>query len=277
MLEIHTVDNPYFLDYILVDGKKIPALTRKNADFIEAVVRLDSNYGKDLEINPPSKSYDPEKNATSAKGLYCGSTKYWFDQLQVNTEEFKKCVLGTVIAIDRTNSTHIESCVNGRKEMRDRICKECSCYEELKSMLEQPYIVGDFSDKKHLLEILSEGIEQKGKGKNGVRYNLSFASKYCSYAAQFLDADAEYSKYDNVVSKALPIYEKCYLGKTDKKKTEFKISYTQMDENEKLQHRLNLYKQYSDCIESILKVLKEDGIELTRDEFDHIIWYGLKG
>ena len=50
---IITSENPYILDYLLCD-KKRPALTRKNADFIEAVIRLDSNYAKDSYINEPS-------------------------------------------------------------------------------------------------------------------------------------------------------------------------------------------------------------------------------
>ena len=45
-ISIVNSDNPYVLDHI--EGKDtMPALTRKNADFIEAVVRLDSNYAKE--------------------------------------------------------------------------------------------------------------------------------------------------------------------------------------------------------------------------------------
>ena len=49
-IKVISKPDPYALDY--VDGRpdKLPALTRKNADFLEAVVRLDSNYAKDLEI-----------------------------------------------------------------------------------------------------------------------------------------------------------------------------------------------------------------------------------
>lgn len=100
------------MDYIADQNDRIPALTRKNADFIEAVVRLDSNYANDLAITGPDRDYDPEKYAENSNGMYCGSTAYWFEQMKQNND-FKRNVLGAVIAIDRTNSTHLEACING--------------------------------------------------------------------------------------------------------------------------------------------------------------------
>lgn len=97
--EITSNENPYVLDYVAGRTDKLPALTRKNADFIEAVIHLDSNYAKDLEINPPSNGYDPELNVESSNGKYCGSTAYWFNEMKKPNCDFKKCVLGAVISL----------------------------------------------------------------------------------------------------------------------------------------------------------------------------------
>ena len=134
-VKITSNENPYVLDYVAGRTDKLPALTRKNADFIEAVVHLDSNYAKDLEINPPSDGCDPELNVEASNGKYCGSTAYWFNEMKKTNCDFKKCVLGAVIAIDSTNSTHLEAAISGRKSMRDVICRNCKDWHGLVEML----------------------------------------------------------------------------------------------------------------------------------------------
>lgn len=76
-------DEPYRLD-ILVDDRdgkmELPALTRKNAGFIEAVVHLDSNYGRDLDKRSvPEFEVKDDTNPSNLDGKYSGSTAYWFD------------------------------------------------------------------------------------------------------------------------------------------------------------------------------------------------------
>ena len=55
---------------IFQEIKKRPALTRKKANFIEAVIHLYPNYAKDSYINEPSVGYDPEVYAESSNGEY---------------------------------------------------------------------------------------------------------------------------------------------------------------------------------------------------------------
>ena len=114
------------------------------------------------------------------------------------------------------------------------------------------------------------------KNKNGNRFNISFASKFCAYASKFLNCEIEYSKYDNVVSAALPKYVEIYLNEKVKL-SEYKISYNNDDSmNTKLKRILYIYKKYSIVISKILETIKQDGIEITKEEFDHIVWYGMK-
>lgn len=272
-VEIIHSENPYVMDYV-AERLKMPALTRKNADFIEAVVRLDSNYAKDFEIHEPSENYDPEENAESSHGKYCGSTVYWFSELMKTNCNFRKCILGAVIAIDGTNTTHLEASYDGRKTMRNIICDCCNDYHDLVRMLEVPF---KRDNHNHLISLLNQ--KTIAKKDDGPRYNISFATKFCSYAAFFLNANASYSKYDNIVSDALPDYVNEYLG-LKKNITEYKINEYQrreMNDKENFQYRLDVYEKYSNSIKSILDMLQEKGVIVTKDEFDHIVWYGLKG
>ncbi len=261
---IHS-DNPYIMDY-LNEAKTMPALTRKNADFTEAIVGLDSNYAKDSKIIPPDDDFDPELNASKAEGKFCGTTAYWFNEITKPESDFRKCILGAIIAIDTTNSTHLEAAENGRIVMRDRIVKH---YHDLSGLI-AALLTELNGNANHPIVVLTAGI--KAKGKDGIRYNISFASKFCSYACAYLNLSISYSKYDNVVSAALPEYELSYLGRTVKKG---KYKVKQYVKN-RFEHILEVYGNYAECIEAILSTLGDDN-EMTKDELDHIIWYGYKG
>lgn len=259
--------NPYVMDK-LVDYNNIAALTRKNADFIEAIIRLDSNYKKESENKEPDNGFDLEKHSSKAEGLYCGSTKYWFEEMKNDSSKYQDCIWGAVVSIDRSNSTHLETTLNGRYEMAKRIFEKCPNLESLKSELSKEF----FSrDDDHLIAVmLKEGLKSIKDDKD--MYYLSFASKFCSCAAECLGTNPKYSKYDGVVSAALPEYYKAYCGE-DKKKCEFKVNYNASD---KYRNRLKVYEEDSNAISEILESIDEDNT-LTRDEFDHIIWYGMKG
>lgn len=256
-MEIKMDPNPYKLDK--VDG--CAALTRKNAAFVEGIVNLDSNYAKDLAITPPDKKFDLKEHSQKSGGLYCGSTAYWFNEMIKPNSDFRTCVLGAVVAMDRTNSTHLESAINGRQIMRDIICNNCKDVSDLIKMLEVPFKA---SDKNHLISLLTKGIPDK---KGGERCNLSFATKFCAYASIFLKAKIEYSKYDNVVSSVLPTYVKLYLNEKRKRKD--------YDKNGSYQHHLDVYELYFNDIGRILDKVKDQ--KINRDDFDHILWYSNKG
>ena len=261
-------ENPYILDRLEND---LPALTRKNAEFIKGVVNLDSNYAKDLKITPPSSGYNPEINVLKAGKLYCGSTAYWFNEMSKPESNFSYCVLGAIIAIDTTNSTHLESAKNGRSIMRDRICEVCTNSSDLLHKLNIPFTP---NDDQHLIRILTKETPSTKKGE--YRTNLSFASKFCANASRFLKGDFEYSKYDNVVSDALPKFMFTYLN--EKKNTkEYSRNGKPKKQEEYTPWLMNLYDKYSKDIQRIINYLSTEGIQITREELDQIIWYGMKG
>lgn len=256
-----TSDDPYVRD-VIEGHEHLPALTRKNADFMEAVVRLDSTYRRDFDPNcAPDPDFDLEEDYSNSKGRYCGSVAYWFNRMQSHHEEFGECVLGAVISIDSYNKTHLEATLDGRRKMRDIILSCCDDVESLKLLLLKPFAA---KDKDHLVSRLTVPLDAVRKGQK--RCNLSFASKFCSYAAKFLDLPIEYSKYDGIVSENLPAYVNVYLQMA-------MGSRFFLCPAESYSSKLETYEKYSDYIG---RVIQASGGCVNREEFDHIVWYAFK-
>lgn len=265
-------DNPYILDYVL--DTSVPALTEKNAMFIEAVVGLDSNYNRDTDINScPDDGFDVFRNVSKAENKYCGSSAYWFNQMLQPRANFEKCLLGAIISIDRTNSTHLEAARNGRLEMKRIIMESCHSVYELKRELNRSFI-NDPSN--HL--IFKMCVDLPAKGKNGMRSNLSFASKFCAYASRCLKTHFEYSKYDNVVSKHLKDYIDIYLKQKITQNTYKYSPETKKKSEDTQKYLIDIYTRYYQIIGDIIVSLRiNENIRIDRNEFDHIVWYGYKG
>lgn len=269
---IYTV-HPYVLDLEELTVKRkterIAALTKKNSDFIEAVVKIDSNYKRDMRNVPPHPDFDPENNSRDSDGKYCGSLTYWFTEMQKASANYAECVLGAVIAIDRGNSTHLEQVLDGRKKMRDRIIALCPDVKTLKTALGVPFTHNDVN---HLISKMTEpGL--KGIKDGNDRFFISFASKFCAYAALLLGTTIEYSKFDDVVSDNLFLYAQAYCGLTFNK-SYFKINQIQGGFDTKRSKGLEIYEIYQQTIEKIISSL---AFSMTRSELDHIIWYYEKG
>ena len=260
--------NPYILDYCkLQNAPELPALTRKNADFITAVIKLDSNYGRDADVsNKPHKTFHPIKSPT---GKECGSTAFWFDEMK-KVGDFEKCLAGAIVAIDRVNSTHLEASVDGRDEIRRRILETCLKCNNLITELER-----DLKDQNHIIAKIAAPIRAK-RSKTSDRYNLSFASKFCAYAAKYLGTQHQYVIYDQVIASNLPLYVDAYLcEKPGKKAFDFNYYKNKCIKKHQLVDVLGFYLEYSQTIEKIIDIVKSQ--KISKEEFDHIVWYCLKG
>lgn len=276
------VNSTYELDYLFNDDARVeqkrdkdsyPALTKKNADFIEGVVRIDSNYRKDFDkCGKPDEGFDP---FSENRNKYYGSTAYWFDRMisSDSTLSFRQCVMGAIISIDSTNSTHLEAGENAREELCNRICNKYKNVAELKAALEKDYK----ADCDHLLYLLTDAVASK-KNKEK-RYNLSFASKFCSYAAKFLNTERQYSKYDAIVAKNLWYYVAFYLNCDDvPSKNSFSVENTRYKEKTEVHKYISVYEEYCNAIDSIIDKVNCDcpEAEMDKEKLDHIIWYGCK-
>ena len=106
------------------------------------------------------------------------------------------------------------------------------------------------------------------------RYNLSFATKFCSSAAKYLQTNIQYPKYDKIVSDALPTYMEYYMNKY-LSKNNYKII------NQKnipgLANRMTVYSEYYKDINAIVNLPCVQQESITIDDLDQIIWYAFKG
>ena len=115
-------------------------------------------------------------------------------------------------------------------------------------------------DNYFLISEISRPIEMDD-GREG-RKNLSFASKFCHYAAFYMFNEEEqdnYSIWDNVLRKAVPLY----------------LHHYHLDNNYDLNHS---YPDYQNAIRDIINEAAQDPTQrVSRNGFDHLLWYYHRG
>lgn len=249
----------YCIKTDITNDKQIALLTSDNVAKIEAILSLDSNYKN--SSNPNQKPIT-KKNSNEYK--YIGSTRYWVEELKkldkndelIETPDgnnYEKIIEYLIIAIDKENSTHLNSDNIGRNAVKEFIISEYSSPSLLIRALRN--IDGDYT----LLNEIS--IPRK----EGEKMHFSFATKFCHYCSIFLfegtDDEDKYSIYDNVLKNALPLYARHYLN-----------------ESIKIKEYENNYKRYIDLIDKIRNAAEiKHRVKISRTGFDHLVWYFHKG
>ena len=157
-------------------------------------------------------------------------------------------IVGEIVRLlDNENSTRLNADGCGREKMKERILIRKN---ELLESLEN-------RDRGfELIDILSERTKQE----KGGRRNISFASKFCHFSCFYIfkgeDAQDNFSIYDGVVAGALPKY----------------LAYYKL--NDKVQIKDKNYREYSKAIDDMIKA---SGSKISRNGFDHLVWYYFKG
>jgi len=234
----------YMLETIDHNGMKLVAITQDNVARVEAMIQNDAAY-----LNAGNVQFGPNKNGQG------GSTAYWMcklrDYIKGNQEDkkaYRDIIIGAVSAVDRDNSTHLNADGVGREEITRRICKI-----PLKKLIE--YLKDPHGTDYELINI----IAKKTLAPERSRENKSFASKFCHYACFYLferlPEQDNYSIYDSILKNALPHYAKYYGIDVTKKELED-------------------YVEYSKTIE---KILHKTGNKISKNGFDHLLWYYFKG
>lgn len=236
------------IEEVCYNGKLIAKLTSNNVAIVEAMLRNDSAYIKSTDIKAA-----PKFNKNN-KEVYGGSSAYWMTLLKdvlIENQDvdytYEHIISGAVGAVDRENSTHLNADNCGRAEIINRICKFNRA--ELIKCLMNP----EYENMKLIYE-----IARVTSAKSRARRNLSFASKFCHYACFYIFENTEYqdnySIYDNILRTVLPLYLE-YYGITE-------------------HYDLTDYRQYRSVIDMIRNI---SGIEISRNGFDHLLWYYHKG
>lgn len=214
------------------------SLTPENVAKVEAMIRFDSRYRQD-----DSDKYFP----------------HWLKELrkylrhpngETSVYDFEKIIENAINKVDTENSTHLNADLVGRDEIKKRILE---CENRLLEFLEKRdcgfKFINFLADKTHPLS-----------GKRA-RYNISFASKFCHYACFYIfegeDAQDNFSIYDSVVAKVLPYY----------------LNQYQIELEKKFNPDSKDYETYSTAID---EVIKASGNKISRNGFDHLLWYYFK-
>ena len=244
----HEASQKYLIEedvYIL--DKKTVKLTADNVARVEAMIITNSVY---KDVFDDSKEPIYKKNSKEFK--YIGSSSYWLRQLKENTNlPYIDILRNIIIAVDIENSTHLNSDTVGREAVLNRI-----------SVIEK-------NDLMRLLKYPGEKYELiyriQTPETNAEKTHFSFATKFCHYACLYLfkgeKEEDNFSIYDSVIEKALPLYIKRYLDK-DVKIDDYKGKYPE-------------FIKYVDAI--IEKASKENDRKISRNGFDHLLWYYHKG
>lgn len=237
------------IEEVIFQGKTLAKLTRNNVAIVEAMIRNDSAYIRSTDVGaaPVYNRKGEMKNG--------GSSAYWMtllkgvllDNASDSSYTYEEIVKGAVESVDRENSTHLNADKCGRQEITERICRFDQ--KEFIKCLRNP----DYKDMALIRE-----ISRITSAENRARCNLSFASKFCHYACFYVLEGTEYqdnySIYDRILKTVLPLY----------------LGYYKIECN----YDLGDYKDYRMAVDSIREA---SGIAISRNGFDHLLWYYHKG
>lgn len=237
------------IEEIVCRGKTLAKLTRDNVAIVEAMIRNDSAYIHSTDVNAA-----PTYNR-NGEIKYGGSSAYWMTQLKAailadgsdSVYSYEDIIKGAVESVDRENSTHLNADKCGRQEITQRLCSFDRA--ELVECLKDP----DYDDMKLIRE-----ISRITSAQLRARTNPSFASKFCHYACFYVFEGTEYqdnySIYDGILKAVLPMY----------------LRYFRIEQ----EYDLSDYRDYRMAVDAIRKA---SGIEISRNGFDHLLWYYHKG
>lgn len=190
-----------------------------------------------------------------------------------DSEYFRFLIYNAICSIDVENSAHLNSDGVGSRELTDRIVKNESRFCDL--------VKNDNKDYE-LIDILSERTTPKDSQHYG-RENFSFATKFCHYAAFYIFENTNYqdnySIFDSVISNVLSsVYCNIRIGNVIYE-TKWSAAYEKLKNNKKYNVPYSrTYGDYQGLIDSIRKTYaKQTGEEVSRNGFDHLLWYYYKG
>lgn len=214
-------------------GRQLVKLSLDNVAHVEKMIEYNSTYMRE--------NGELEELEKLGKALR--------NEIRFSGGEYRDIIYSTVCRVNRKYSTRMSE--EERDELTDRLYEMDS--EWLYGCLMNPQ-----KDNYGLITKLSAVTRSTGSGNS--RRNKSFASKFCHHVCYSLfegkQEQDNYSPYDSVVKKALPLYVE-YYGL-----------------NRRTQHALGDYAAYQQCIDDVISAA---GGEISRNGLDHLLWYYFKG
>ena len=199
-------ESPYEFD---TDQNGFPTFTQKNIDFLNGILRYDSNYSTSSDKNTPEyqSSYTGILEQDDFFDFSASASSTKLDELGNPIDNLYR----VIISIDKINSTHLssegnnskhENSVEKRNKGRAKVAKAIRNYggEQLREALQK----GDAS----LIDTIADP-------KVGGKYNFSFATKFCSYVSIHALKLDNYCIYDEILQLVLPYYAYMYVDDFD--------------------------------------------------------------
>ena len=218
------------------NGEKLVKLTRENVAKVEAMINANSDY---------KESNDEKSSSYLLKQL----KEIIDDNKCISKDNYEELIKHIVITIDNENSTHLNSDKIGRAAVAARISNI-----NITKLIEYLKFPGT---EYELINIIKNPTEKNE------HQHFSFATKFCHYTALYLFKGTEYadnfSIYDSIIKKNLPKYKNWYLN------------YEK--EDEKINYENNYHKFISDIDEIRKNASNKYKCEISRNGFDHLIWY----
>lgn len=235
--------NTYEFD---MDQNGFPAFTKKNVEFVTAIIGYDSNYSTASDEN-------------NYESIFAEPNFWSLARLDMAVE-----------SIDRINSTHLASEGSAVKGGHGREITTEFIRDIGGVLLKQRLLSADPA----LVTDIASAVKTK--------FNFSFATKFCAYASRYALKVDNYCIYDKVVQTVLPYYYYIYVDGDGyrefyrTKKT--KVNESTIDTRFRGRHIQNGYAQYRKCVDDIIAGIDQKcGIHVTYEQFDHVLWYCFKG
>lgn len=240
LIETELAESEQF-DFEFIKGTNLVKLNRRNVALAEAMIRN----------NPRYSNFHENQLLDSSKCFFKKLSDFLKSYQSTDNPAYKEAMTEYCRAINKENSTRIPSKYFTR--LIERIVNIDP--ETLLQYLKDP------KDNEHgqkqpyeLIRLLSKNVADNGK-----YCCRSFASKFCHYTCFYhfegQEEQDNYSNYDSVVKKMLPKYIKHFQLKKRSQKS------------------LQDYAIYQECIDEIIAHADD---KISRNGFDHLIWYHYK-
>lgn len=270
---------------------KLVDLRHDNVVKVETMLRYNSSYSqfdylnkKDSEIySNVTKELTKYKinndiNYRYSSTFYIKAFKerYYNKKIYEKDNEYKYLLYIILRKINSENSTRTS--LDGIKIITQRIFDNFSPSELIKQ-LQEPFDK-NFEYNKCQYKLIDCISKETKQNDNNTRYNFSLASKFCHYMNfNIFDGTSDsikyqdiFSIYDTVVKDNLKYYYKYYVGKEIPKNIVYLYSKYEIDNNKK--NLVEIYRNFQYLIDEIIKSVN---CCISRNGFDHLVWYTNKG
>ena len=256
------------------EDKKLYELTEENVINVEIMLLFNPRYSnfnntiisvKEFEINP--------KNEKIFETTY-----------KIDDNLDGNLIFHILRKLNQENSTRVS--IKNIQNMTEVINQKCFVEKKGKHEIEQLF---------KILENIDKGHDLIGKLTviDGNNENFSLSTKFCHYMSinYFEDSNKRdsYSIYDNIVAKSIPEYFSYFKQELIKKDIRYKnIDIFKFIDKETLKRNIRhissvekrqekyveFYKNFQKLIDDIIEIAsKIHGKRISRNGFDHILWY----